>query len=274
MGLEPDNTKHSWLPQMTADYPYILKNLGLYGVPFEIVNVDPKQLKPVGKLLNADKVKEYEEAIKGKKPVSPSFISENDEILDGKHRAYAFKYSPVKSVQCIRLKCDTPTAARMLNKIQDKYDFEHGNEDNDKVLDYYKPRKVEVEKPLDEATGGKPNPKTFVVYTNKPIKPGSNPKTGHHGIFENKKNFEHKHTIAFKNVYEHTTNDDPKQMIEGLCAEWFPEGLERYKKEADQHALTLEAYMNRKIVDEGRARGYDAIVYHSKKGQPKMIHMF
>ena len=63
MALEHDNTKYSWLPQMTADYPYILKNLGLYGIPFEVVNVEPKSLKPVGKTLNADKIREYEEHI-------------------------------------------------------------------------------------------------------------------------------------------------------------------------------------------------------------------
>src|SRR5690606_26939046 len=89
--------------------------------------------------------------------MNPIFISGDDEVLDGHHRLAAYISHPSytdKEIACIKIMSDYKDAARILNKIQDLYDYQN------------KPTKKSF-KEINQIQDG---PKEFIAYRSEPIK--------------------------------------------------------------------------------------------------------
>ena len=120
--------KPSWMAQVDAPQEYVLEFLNREGVGHKVVTMDPKLCKATQQDVDPEKAKGISEAMDQNKPLGPIFLSADDEILDGHHRAFAAIRNPeVEGVSCIKIYQGLQDAMRTLNKIQDIFSFEKEN---------------------------------------------------------------------------------------------------------------------------------------------------
>jgi hypothetical protein len=120
-----NRVKPKWLPQMDAPKDYILNELGREGVVFREEETDPTALKPLQGFVDKAKADMFQKMIDNDEEIPYPFISADNGILDGHHRAYAFtKHPEVTKCRAIKIYLPNEDAARILNKIQDRFDFE------------------------------------------------------------------------------------------------------------------------------------------------------
>ncbi len=272
-GTEYEST---WLPQMRADYDYIHKGLEDNGVNFTVSSEDPNELYPLKSSGKDDEesVNFFKDKIAKREPIDPIFVSKNNEILDGRKRHTAFKDDPsVKKIVCIKLMMDYKDAARILNKIQDKFEFEQnlntGNPEAIKPLDdngEVYPSTSDNTDTVDENLIEKPsdintNTKKFTLYRSKPIQ--NNSKNGNFFLMDHQPRFDHQYDIEFHNLYEIPDEELGTDMFNTLAEKWLG-NLDQLKEQSVKNALTYETYLNRRIHEEAKKKGFDGIKYGSK----------
>ena len=129
--------KDIWLPQMKAPVDYIMNQLTENGIKHNLVDLKPKELIPLQKNVSRSKVIEYKNMIDTNAEVPPIYVADDNEILDGHHRGYAFMQDPsIQTVKCLKLYMDFKDAARVLNQIQDRFDFINGDSMGDDMLSF------------------------------------------------------------------------------------------------------------------------------------------
>lgn len=275
--------KPMWLPQMRCGVEYVKNELNKQGVKHGMVKVPPKELIPLQKNVKKSKVEYFKEMVDSSQPIEPMYVSDDNSILDGHHRAFALMNDPLVShAVCFKIYLDVKDSARVLNKIQDKYDFETNfNPESDDVLNFDSFKGSEQfhnfdidsnlgstqvkEEPIDETmdfSTVKNNPKTVTLYKSKEI--NTKAKTGDFLIPEQKKNFNHKYDIQFENLYEIKDEEikDFASPIEYIVEKWF-KGI-NMKEESVKHALTQEIHTYRQINEKAKKLGYDGIKYGTK----------
>jgi hypothetical protein len=250
----------TWLPQIKSDYKRVLKELDDQGIKYSFVAVKPTSLIPMQDTVKTETVDHFANKIANNEEIPPIFVSNSNEILDGVHRQQAFKNNPkVKEIYCIKLAVPTLDGARILNKIQDRHDWEDQIDqetgltpvDNSKIKDY---QVMDEAKPVS-------NKKTMELYRMKPMNEKS--ATGNFFLYEKKDRYNHKYTIDFDNIYEipdeKIKGDDP---INSLAEEWFD--MNNIREEAAKKVVHYDDYIVKKIAEEAKKRGYDGIKYGSK----------
>jgi hypothetical protein len=244
--------KNSWLPQITSDYDYVYKNLDTSNVGYKIDAYDPHKIKPLTDNVNIDNIRGIKDSVLKGEPVNPIFISKDDEVLDGHDRLFAFQMTPeVSKIICVKVYADKHDASRILNKIQDKYNWENNLDDNfqEKAND------------LEESEGEPKNKKTLTLYSNKPFVP--NTKVGNLLIDKQKPSFDKAYQFVFENLYELDDKECGDNPIESLSKKWFPD-YDNFKMEAARAVLTFENYVLKRIYQEAYKRGFDGIKYGTK----------
>lgn len=123
------NNKPYWLPQVSAPFDYITKQLKHEEIPYSVYNISNTELKPLQKEVNPDTVEFFKGVYKRNSKKYPIFISGDNEILDGHNRFVAHKMvkGDDKPISCFKIDCDSKCASRILNKIQDRFEFEKDN---------------------------------------------------------------------------------------------------------------------------------------------------
>ncbi|MFW5847549.1 MAG: hypothetical protein ACOCVF_01335 [bacterium] len=114
-------TSPAWLPQVNAPYEYVVGGLQKDGIEYEESEVHPTELKPLQGIVSYEKIGEMGDEL------DPIWLSMNNEILDGHHR-YGKALTLDKPIKSIKIKLNYKDAARVLNKIQDIYDYENNEE--------------------------------------------------------------------------------------------------------------------------------------------------
>lgn len=260
-----DNTiKPIWLPQMKADKGYILKELDGMGVKYSIISRKPTELKPQQKSVNTETIDYFNNQINSKQPIDPIFVSQDDEVLDGHNRLFSYKSNPmIDNIVCIKIMLGLSDSARILNKIQDKFDWEKEMGDNGVMV---KPP-VAVNEPViaevKEEEAPVKNKKEIKLYRETPIK--ANSKTGN--FFLEKKNDKYKleNTIIFENLYEISDEEisDGKNPIDYVL-EKFGIDFNVMKEDSVKNGIKEDDYKLRKVCEMGKEKGYDGIKYGSK----------
>jgi hypothetical protein len=271
--------KPMWLPQMKCGIAYVKNELEKQGLKHGLVKVSPKELMPLQPNVKKSKMEYFKEMVDNNQPLEPIYVSDDNHILDGHHRAYAFMNDPqVTAVVCLKLYMDSKDAARVLNKIQDKYDFETNfDPESDDILNFDKFTKnspeysnfdvdkdgaIKEEDEIMDFSAVKNNPKTLTCYKSQPI--NTKAKTGDFLVTEKKKNFNHKYDINFDNLLE--IKDEELQNyaspIDYIVEKWFA-GV-NMKEESVKKALTQETHTYREINEKAKKMGYDGIKYGKK----------
>lgn len=117
--------KPAWMAQVDAPQEYVMEFLNREGVGYKVVSMDPKACKHTQADVDPVKAKSIQEAMDQDKPLGSIYLSADDEILDGHHRAFAaIRHPDVEAVSCVKLYLGLQDAMRVLNKIQDIFSFE------------------------------------------------------------------------------------------------------------------------------------------------------
>lgn len=126
-----------YLPQVECPLEFFEKNIASENVGFEYINEYPENLKPIQKYVNKNKVNYFHSLIDNNESINPVFISSDYDILDGHNRSCAFKSrSDIDSIDVIKINLNTNDAIRVLNKIQDKYNFINGYDESKELVDF------------------------------------------------------------------------------------------------------------------------------------------
>jgi len=115
--------KPKYLPQVNAPYKHVLKALEEDGIKYLIQDVNPKSLKPSQGIVSLDKISEIDE-----NNMKPYWVSDDNTVLDGHHRHGKALSHEMPKVKIIKIKLPTKDAIRVLNKIQDIFEYNTSKE--------------------------------------------------------------------------------------------------------------------------------------------------
>lgn len=251
------NNKPFWLPQMTAPFDYVTKVLKQEEIPYSLYNIPNNELKPLQKEVNPDTVEFFKGVYKKNSKKYPIFVSADNEILDGHNRFVAHKLvrGNDKNITCFKIDCDSKCAARILNKIQDKFDFEKTNNNKmepiSKFLDKPEIGWFDIMKDVE-----------YVCYRSKPLKEHS--ESGNF-FYLNGDDSMKKYRIFFDKlmyVAESSFNNQPVSPQEWVVNKLLPN--KDLHEVAFSKNISLNTAINREVVKKCKEMGFDGINYGDK----------
>lgn len=261
--------KPYYLPQINAPADEVVKKLDEEDIDYDYIQVDPNELQPSQGFTFSDDVGKVE--LDDKNPI---WLDNENNVLDGHHRWVRAMLDGVP-LTAIKIDMNSKDACRLLNKIQDVYDYEQqqqleevemqdvinaNNEKNGGVSYSEFLNNLEEDNVGIQAEKPSKNDKTIVAYRREPIKEGSvvgnfftlNPIDGFN-----------KYEIDFENLLD--TNDlglqykDSQIPAEVLAKVWFPHvNFEKLSEEYSVPSLNLK---NKAIAEKAQKMGYDGIKY-------------
>ena len=265
--------KPFYLPQVSAPYELVVKKLDEEGVDYDMMMIDPNELNGSQGVTFSDEV-ENVNLDEG----NPIWIDEENKILDGHHR-WVKALMGGKPMRAIKMHMLDKDACRLLNKIQDIYEYEQAHEleevvNNDVINDENNPNNnftdrseflssLEEDNAAVQAEKPSTNPKSLLAYRKDPIKENSvvgnffalNPIDGYS-----------KYQIDFDNLLD--TNalgvafKDGQQPADILAKIWFPHV--NFEKLSEQYNTTSANLKNKAIAEKAMKMGYDGIKYGDK----------
>ena len=254
--------KPYYLPQVSAPYNIVLQNLDNDGINYEVTDFNPDDLNPSQGITFSDDIERI--VIDGDKPI---WIAGDNKILDGHHRwIKAMQLS--KPIKCVKIHMNDKDACRLLNKIQDIYEYEQNrsveeievqdviNDENDIENEYLN----SLENDNNELNDNKKNTIKIIAYRKEPIK--ENSVVGNFFTLKPIEGFS-KYEIEFDNLLN--TNDlgitylESQQPVEILARIWFPNI--NFDKISDKYGVSSNNLKAKAIASKGVKLGYDGIKY-------------
>lgn len=258
-----NNIAPNYLPQISAPYEYILSQLNNEDVEYNITFINPNELNPIQPFVFSDNIKDNK--FDNKKPI---WISKNNDILDGHHR-WISTLMGNQPIKCICIYLDTHSAIRILNKIQDIYDYDQQKNMEEVVtqdaINIYNNKDTGISNneflaTLEEMETPENNKCKMVAYRDKPIM--ENSAVGNFFILEPIDGYD-KYEIDFENLLDTDTIniqfDDHEHPIDALAKNWFPNI--NFDELSKPYKYTPQELKNKAIVDRAQKMGYDGIKY-------------
>ena len=261
--------KPFFLPQINAPVDTVVKQLDEEGVDYEYIQVDPSILNPSQGFTFSDDVGQVE--LDDKNPI---WLDQDNNVLDGHHRWVRAMLDNVP-ITAVKISMDSKDACRLLNKIQDVYDYTeqqrmeevvaqdvlNANNETNSGASY-----SEFLNNLEEDNAGieteKPNKndKVIVGYRRDPINETS--VIGNFFTISPIEGFT-PYEIEFDNLLD--TNDlgvefkDSQIPAEILAKIWFPHV--NFEKLSEQYNVPSLNIKNKAIAEKAKHMGFDGIKY-------------
>lgn len=146
MKTKKQTLRESVLPQLNKPFTQIVNGLEQENIGFRPVIVRVGQLKPIQNNIEVSKMDGMLDSLKNNKEFAPIYVSNDDYILDGHHRAAAIIKNSGRDekIKCIRIDLDKDNGVRMMNKINDRMDFEQEHQQTNNELEENKKPKENV----------------------------------------------------------------------------------------------------------------------------------
>jgi hypothetical protein len=265
--------KPYFLPQISMPVDKVIEKLDEEGIDYDYIRVDnPKELEPLQGIVFSDGVGKAE--VDDKNPI---WLSNDDEVCDGHHRMVRaiLDNTPVTAV---KIKLNYKDACRLLNKIQDVYDYTEQQRMEEVVAQDAINANNEVNggvsyneflSALEENNAGiqaeKPskNDKVIIAYRKEPIREDS--VIGNFFTINPIDGFS-KYQIEFDNLLD--TNElgiqfkDSQVPAEMLAKVWFPHvNFEKLGEQYNTEPINLK---NKAVAQRAQSLGYDGIKYGDK----------
>lgn len=257
------------LPQLNFPYDVALKKLDEENIKYEIVQLQPSENDGINssqKLVYADEISKSNIG-----DMNPIWIAGEDSIniCDGHHR-YFFAMFEKKSILAIKLDMNFMDACRILNKIQDIYEYEHSQGleevETQDAINFYGDDENQFLTSLEEDNlniqNEKPskNEKTIIGYRKDPIK--ENSVVGNFFTLKPVAGYQ-KYQIDFENLLDTTalgvTYKDGQEPVDILAKNWFPHiNFEELSKKHNTTSINLK---NKAVAEKAKKNGYDGIKY-------------
>ena len=255
------------LPQVHAPYDYVLQKLDDENINYVVIQIHPSENDGIEPLQNIV----YSDEIGGVKidDDNPIWISGNMYVLDGHHRYFngMFNKLPVKA---IKVNVNHKDACRVLNKIQDIYEYEHsqGIEEvqTQDAINFYQEDSNQFLKSLEEdnfniqSKSPTKNQKIVIGYRKSPI--NDNSVIGNFFTLKPVEGYD-KYEIDFENLMD--TNGlgvsykDGQEPIDILAKSWFPNI--NFEQLSTQHNTTSINLKTKAVAKKAMKMGYDGIKY-------------
>lgn len=255
------------LPQIDMPTDLVLKKLDEEDVDYEYIRVNPKELNPSQAFTLSDEV---EKAVPSDK--NPIWLDKDMNILDG-HKRMVFALTDNLPLTAVKIDKDSKDACRLLNKIQDIYEYEQQqqleeveaqdaiNAENERTggatySTFLKSLEennigVQAEKPTK-------NDKSIIAYRREPIK--ENSANGNFFTTEPIEGFD-RYQIDFENLLDTqqlgVTYKDSQNPVDILSKMWFPNI--NFEKLGEIHHTEPIKLKYKAIVEKARILGYDGI---------------
>lgn len=264
-----------YLPQVSAPFEAVLETLDGEKVNYDMLTLNPHLLKPMQPFVNGEDVSEIDP-----EKMTPIWASKNLDILDGHHR-YASAMAHQVPIKVVRINLDAKDAIRILNKIQDIFEYQQQmrmeevvaqdqiNAQNDQdsgvspseflaTLEHDAPPTADDRFLLQDMKKG--NKQKVVAFRKGEINEKS--KIGNFFLTEPKEGYE-KYEIEFENLLE-THNLDLNfrnnvSPVEVLCNVWFPHV--NFKELEKKHNIPYETLINRAVAEKAKSLHFDGIKY-------------
>jgi len=250
------------LPQISAPLDLILNELDKEGIEYNEITIDPIELKPNQPFVFSDIAAEINEL-----EMSPIWISKDNQIIDGHHR-YLKSIMLKKPIECIKIDLNNNNCIRILNKIQDIYNYEQQQQMEEVVMqdvvnsDDGEISTNELLATLESVEMPHGNGSKIIAYRQKPIV--ENSVVGNFFLIEPIEGYD-KYEIEFENLLD---IDDigiefgNKNPIDVLAKTWFPNAdFENMSAPFTHSPMDLK---NKAIADRAQEMGYDGIKYGNR----------
>ena len=257
------------LPQISAPYTIVLNRLDDESINYDVVDVNPNDLDVSQGIALSDEVENVNFGNS-----NPIWISNDMKICDGHHR-FLYALQNNLPINAVKINLNHQDSCRILNKIQDIYDYEEQrkleevvaqdviNQDNQidsGVSDSEFLASIEENVLDNQDENQTKNTKTVIGYRKDPLMEDSivgnffltNPTDGFSG-----------YEIDFENLLDTNelgiTYKESQQPIDILAKIWFPHvNFENLSEEHNTSSTNLKA---RAISERAKKYGYDGIKY-------------
>jgi hypothetical protein len=264
--------KPYFLPQVSAPFEIVLQKLDEEGIGYDMVEVSPEELNASQGVTFSDEVSKV-----SLDDTNPIWMADENKILDGHHR-WVKAMLENKPLKAVHVKLNEKDAARILNKIQDIYEYEQhqqaeslvsqdvintDNQASSGVSDNEFLATLEEDNVNVQAENSEKNQKTVVAFRKDPIK--ENSVVGNFFMLEPINGFD-KYQIDFDNLLD--TNElgieykDSQDPVDILAKIWFPNI--NFEKISEQHDMSSINLKMKAITEKAMKLGYDGIKYGDK----------
>jgi hypothetical protein len=261
------------LPQISAPYQIVLEKLRENDVDYQLIEVKPDELDVSQGVVFSDEVSGVE--LNDKNPI---WVDNNLGVIDGHHR-FVKALSTNTPLIAIKINMNNRDACRLLNKIQDIYEYEqlHGleevrtaqnsiNTENDIDSDGSSRMNNDFLSILEDVNSqiqtSEPtlNPKTVQAYRKDPI--NDNSVVGNFFLLKPVDSFD-KYEIEFDNLLDteelglsFKTDQEPVDVVAKF---WFPNI--NFEKLSEVYKTTPNNIKNKAIAEKARRMNYDGIKF-------------
>ena len=264
--------KPRFLPQVSAPFDVVLKKLDEEGVGYNIVEVDPNECEPSQGVTFSDEVGKV-----NLDDMNPIWMAENNKVLDGHHRMVKAILDE-KKLKAVKIDLNEKDAARVLNKIQDIYEYEQAHNmeevESQDAINYYDNNAQSGEGnsntfldsleednlALQNEKEAEKNEKTIIGYRKDPIK--ENSVVGNFFALNPIEGYD-KYQIDFGNLLDTqalgVTYKDGQEPVDILAKSWFPHV--NFEKLSEQYNVPSINLKNKAIAEKAMKMGYDGIKY-------------
>lgn len=254
--------KPRFLPQVSAPFSIVLQKLDDEGIGYDMIEVDPNELQPSQGVVFSDEVGKV-----NLDDMNPIWISDDMEVIDGHHRMM-FALLEGKKNKAVKIHLNSKDACRILNKIQDIYEYEQaqGLEEVEaqNTINFYQDDENQFLKTLEEDNINIPSEKdeknavTLYGYRRDPIKENS---VNGNFFLSNPTDGFSKYQIDFDNLFDMqgtgVAYKDGQNPIDILSKLWFPHV--NFEKLSKTYNTTTDNIKYKAIVEKAKSLGYDGI---------------
>jgi hypothetical protein len=257
------------LPQLNMDYSIVLEKLGNENINYNIIELSPSEndeIKPSQVIVYSDEISGV--ILDDNKPI---WISSDNHICDGHHRYFKSMFDKI-SIKCVKINLNHKDACRILNKIQDIYDYEQSQgleevqvqdtinfygDDENQFLNSLEEDNIAIQ---SESETPIKNQKTLIGYRQSPIK--ENSVIGNFFTLKPVEGYD-KYEIEFNNLMDTNslgvTYKDGQDPIDILAKSWFPNI--NFEKLSTKHNTTPINLKTKAVAEKAMKMGYDGIKY-------------
>jgi hypothetical protein len=273
------NGRPYYLPQVSVPFENVLQKLDEEGINYELINLNPNDddgIKTSQNVVYSDEVEKVN--LNDTNPIWLSNDGENINICDGHHR-YIKALLDNQPLKAVKLNMDFNDACRILNKIQDIYEYEQArnieeivnndviNDENQADSNYTDSseflKSLEEDNMAIQQEKPEKNQKTIIAYRKEPIK--ENSVVGNFFALNPINGFS-KYQIDFDNLLD--TNElgvaykDSQLPVDILAKMWFPHI--NFEKISNQYGTNSDNLKSKAIAEKAMKLGYDGVKYGDK----------
>lgn len=258
------------LPQVSMPYNIMVDKLSEEGVGYEFIEIEPSDDDNIKSLQNVVFSNEIENiTIDDLNPIWLSDDGDYKSICDGHHRYFSALVNEIP-IKAILIKLCNVDACRLLNKIQDIYEYEQSKNleevETQNAINFYGDDQNQYLNTLEEDNTEiqteypAKNEVVIIAYRKDPIKENSS--VGNFFTLKPISGFS-KYEISFDNLLDTSalgvTYKDGQEPVDILSKSWFPHV--NFEKLSSKYGISSTNFKNKSIAEKAIKMGYDGIKY-------------